>query len=66
MPMKLEDIRAGLVRVNETLAAQARAEGGPVTFVCECGNCGADFVPIKLEQYDEIRAREDLVLAPGH
>lgn len=66
MPMPTEAVRAGLVRVNETLAQQARSENAPATFVCECGRCGAEFVPISLEAYDEIRAREDLVLAPGH
>jgi hypothetical protein len=64
--MAAVDLTPAMQRINKTLAQQARREGGRVTFVCECGRCGGELVPITLEQYDEIRAREDLIVAPGH
>lgn len=56
-----------LVQINDRLARAAR-EGGlaMATFHCECGECLATDVPLSLEEQDEIRAREDLIFAPGH
>jgi hypothetical protein len=56
-----------LVEINDRLARAVRAEGGAaVTFFCECGECLADEVPLSLDEYEEIRVREDLIFAPGH
>lgn len=56
----------GLVRINDRLAAIARRERSPVTFMCECGSCWGIFVPLSLEQFDQLRARDEPVLVPGH
>ena len=56
-----------LVQINDRLAFAAREAGlAMATFHCECGECLATEVPLSLEDQDEIRAREDLIFAPGH
>lgn len=56
-----------LVRINDRLADAARAKEIPVAhFYCECGECLAEQVALSLDEHDEIRAREDLIFAPGH
>jgi hypothetical protein len=35
-------------------------------FYCECGDCLAEAVSLSLDEHDEIRAREELMFAPGH
>jgi hypothetical protein len=56
-----------LVDINDRLARAAIAHGAAaVTFFCECGECLADEVPLSLDEYEEIRVREDLIFAPGH
>ena len=55
-----------LVQINDRLGAAARA-GEPVSrFFCECGACLAEGVILSLDDYEEIRDREDLIFAPGH
>ena len=49
------------------LGRAARASGfDAAVFHCECGDCLAEDVRLSVEEHDEIRAREDLILAPGH
>lgn len=56
-----------LVEINDRLARASRArELVTADFSCECGNCLAENVTLSLEEHDEIRAREDLIFAPGH
>ena len=56
-----------LVQINDRLADAARASGlATATFYCECGECPATDVRLSLDEQDEIRAREDLIFAPGH
>jgi len=56
-----------LVEINDRLASAARRrEAGSITFYCECGDCLAEGVPLFIDEHDEIRAREDLIFAPGH
>ena len=56
-----------LGQINDRLARAARAnELSSASFYCECGDCLAEHVPLSLEEHDEIRAREDLIFAPGH
>jgi hypothetical protein len=56
-----------LVQINDRLADAARASGfATATFHCECGECPATDVRLSLDAQDEIRAREDLIFAPGH
>jgi hypothetical protein len=56
-----------LVEINDRLARAVRVhEGSTADFFCECGNCLAENVPLSLEEYEEIRDREDLIFAPGH
>jgi hypothetical protein len=59
-------MQGAAIRINARLAEASRGESRPVAFVCECGRCNVEVVPLTLEEFDEIRAREDLVLAPGH
>jgi hypothetical protein len=56
---------AALRYVNDRLEAAARA-GCEVTFFCECGYCLAENVSLLLEDYEDVRAREDFILARGH
>ena len=56
-----------LVQINDRLARTARAQGSSeALFFCECGNCLAEDVRLSLDEREEIRAREDLIFAPGH
>lgn len=56
-----------LVQINDRLADATRASGmDTATFRCECGECPAQGVRLSLDEQDEIRAREDLIFAPGH
>ena len=56
-----------LVQINDRLACVARAkQSATITFFCECGDCLAEAVPLSLDEHEEIRAREDLIFAPGH
>ena len=56
-----------LGQINDRLARGARAsELSGATFYCECGSCLAEHVTLSLEEHDEIRAREELIFAPGH
>lgn len=56
-----------LVQINDRLARAATARGfATSTFHCECGECLAQDVRLSLDEHDEIRAREDLIFAPGH
>ena len=56
-----------LGQINDRLARAARAnELSSASFYCECGNCLAEDVPLSLEEHEEIRARDDLIFAPGH
>jgi len=59
-------MQTAAIRINDRLAEASRGESGAVTFVCECGKCRVDAVSLTVEEFDQIRAREDLVLAPGH
>lgn len=62
----LDVLSAAATRINDRLAQTAMQERSGVTFICECGKCGLTFVALQLDEFDEIRARDDLVLAPGH
>ena len=53
-------------RVNTVVAERARRDGGPVAFVCECGQCGGKLVRATMHAYDLIRARDGLILAKEH
>ena len=56
-----------LVEINDRLARAAGTRGGAAAeFFCECGECLAEEVPLSLDEHEEIRVREDLILAPGH
>jgi hypothetical protein len=56
-----------LAQINDRLAQAASAAGfETATFHCECGDCLAEDVTLSLDEHDEIRAREDLIFAPGH
>lgn len=56
-----------LVQINDRLAEAARTRGSAtMTFYCECGDCLADEVRLSPDEHEQIRAREDLVFAPGH
>ena len=56
-----------LVQINDRLARAATANGfATATFHCECGECLAQDVPLTLDEHEEIRARDDLIFAPGH
>jgi hypothetical protein len=56
-----------LVQINDRLARAALAKRtATATFFCECGDCLAEDVPLSLDEHEEIRAREDLIFAPGH
>jgi hypothetical protein len=56
-----------LVEINDRLAEAAWPRyGETTTFYCECGDCLAECVSLSLDEHDEIRAREDLIFAPGH
>ena len=56
-----------LVEINDRLARAATANGfAAATFHCECGECAAEDVRLSLDEQEEIRAREDLIFAPGH
>jgi hypothetical protein len=56
---------AALASVNNKIAAAAPDASGAI-FFCECGDCQAEKITLSLDEYDQIRAREDLVFAPGH
>ena len=65
--MNSAEMTDALVQVNERLAHAARASGFDVAvFHCECGVCLAEDVQLSLDEHEEIRAREDLIFAPGH
>jgi len=56
-----------LVQINDRLARAARAQrSSGAAFFCECGNCLAEEVRLSLDEQEEVRAREDLIFAPGH
>jgi hypothetical protein len=56
-----------LVQINDRLARAARTKGLlRMTFFCECGDCLAEELPLSLGEHEELRAREDLIFAPGH
>lgn len=56
-----------LVQINDRLARAATASGfATATFHCECGECLAEDVRLTLDEHDELRARDDLIFAPGH
>jgi hypothetical protein len=56
-----------LVQINDRLAQASRASGFEMAvFHCECGECLAEDVRLSLDEHEEIRAREDLLFAPGH
>lgn len=56
-----------LVQINDRLARASKASGFEMAvFHCECGECLADDVRLSLDEHEEIRAREDLLFAPGH
>jgi hypothetical protein len=56
----------GIVEINDRLAAMAPTDQSRVTFLCECGSCLAVEVSLSFDQFDELRAREEPVLAPAH
>src|SRR5262249_58598318 len=65
--MTAAEMTDALVQINDRLAEAARVKGSAaMTFFCECGDCLADEVRLSLDEHEEIRAREDLVFAPGH
>jgi hypothetical protein len=65
--VRAAEISSSLVQTNDRLAAAARAnKSDSATFLCECGNCLAQEVPLALEEHDQIRARDDLIFAEGH
>lgn len=65
--MTAAEMTEALVQINDRLARAARAKRSEVaTFFCECGDCLAENVPLSLDEHEEIRAREDLIFAPGH
>ena len=65
--VKAAEMTDALVQINDQLARAARASGFDAgVFHCECGECLAEDVRLSVEEHDEIRAREDLILAPGH
>jgi rubrerythrin len=59
-----------LAEVNETirrLAAETGSAGQEWGFVCECGEDDCiEHVPLDLARYDELKAADVPVLAPGH
>ena len=65
--VKAAEMTDALVQINDQLARAARASGfDAAVFHCECGDCLAEDVRLSVEEHDEIRAREDLIFAPGH
>jgi hypothetical protein len=65
--MDAVEMTDALVLINDQLARAARASGvGMAVFRCECGECLAEYVQLSVDEHDEIRAREDLLFAPGH
>ena len=65
--VKAAEMTEALVQINDSLARAARASGfDGAVFHCECGDCLAEDVRLSLDEHDEIRAREDLIFAPGH
>ena len=65
--MTAAEMTDALVHINDRLAQGARAQGSArVSFYCECADCLAEAVPLSLDEHEEIRAREDLICAPGH
>jgi len=56
----------GIVEINDRLAATTPTEQTKAMFLCECGDCLGVAVPLSLEQFDELRAREEPLLARGH
>ena len=65
--VKAAEMTEALVQINDQLARASRAFGfDAAVFHCECGDCLAEDVRLPLEAHDEIRAREDLIFAPGH
>jgi hypothetical protein len=56
-----------LAQINDRLADAARAaRSETVTFLCECGDCLAEEVPLSLDEHEELRVRADLIFASGH
>ena len=56
-----------LVQINDRVAEAARVRDVPAArFHCECGHCLAEDVRLSIDEHEEIRAREDLIFAPGH
>jgi hypothetical protein len=67
MSVTAAEMTEALVQINDRLAWAARAkQSATITFFCECGDCLAEPVPLSLDEHEEIRAREDLIFAPGH
>ena len=65
--VKAAEMTEALVQINDQLGRAARARGfDAAVFHCECGDCLAEDVRLSVEEHDEIRAREDLIFAPGH
>jgi len=65
--VKAAEMTDALVQINDQLARAARASGFDAgAFHCECGECLAEDVRLSVEEHDEIRARHDLIFAPGH
>lgn len=65
--MTAAEMTDALVQINDQLVEAARARGSAtVTFLCECGECLADEVPLSLDKHEEIRAHEDLIFVQGH
>jgi hypothetical protein len=65
--MQAAEMTDALVQINDRLALAARASGfETMVFHCECGECSAEDVRLSIEEHEEIRAREDLIFAPGH
>jgi hypothetical protein len=56
------------IRNNDALARLVRHTGPYqwVMFECECGARCTDLVTLMLREFDDRRARGDVVTAPGH
>lgn len=65
--MNAAEMTEALVQINDRLAQASRSSGFEMAvFHCECGECLAEDVRLSLDEHEEIRAREDLLFAPGH
>lgn len=54
--------------VNETVSDAARGRGGPIIFLCECGDPGcAESVTLTGAEYERVRAvATHFLVRPGH